>query len=1447
MLKTLLSSLLAASCVTIAQASGTNVPRGAYHGPSSPVQTLAKSTSSEAPLRVKGGPEIWGVIEYSSEWDSLDENARPYGMYSFKASDTSSFRMLANLNENMPNGGGIVIDNMFHYVNYVVMYETQVVTYYHHYNTDTWLEEGYPQYMYDTTVATDLAWDAATQAAYGYYYSPTDMSRPMTLCKVTYGSYGPTAVTIGTEEKDMIAVAVDGKGQLYGIDSEGGFYRIDKGTGEKELVDYTGVQCSTYRQSATFDPQSGKIYWAAFIVTDEGPSSALYQIDPATGVTTKVADFPNAIEYTCLHIPAPLADDAAPASATATTADFANGSLEGTFNFTLPAETYGGDPLTGVLNYKVYVNDAEYISGTGNAGEQKSVPVSVESGACEIYVIVSNTAGEGPKSEPVKFYAGYDTPAAPGNVTLTIDADSKATLTWTAPESTVNGGYLDAANITYDIVRYPGAVPVATGISATTFTEQLTADRMAAYSYGVTAIQHGLSSQEAVSEKKVVGEAFNVPFIDDFTSEDLYSLYLVVTPSEGSPSWSPSNQSFVIFYGWNPSDSWLLTPPVRLEAGKSYKFEYDLRSAGTYDMERFGTAYGTGDDPATYTTLREAQDFKSANSNYTHFTETVTPTFAGVYRFGIHACSDGFKSGFYVTNISVKADAAADVPAAVTDIVLTPAANGERKVNGSFKVPSNDKNGNALESLTKVEVTREDGTVVATIENPAAGATVTFEDGAPAAGMNTYKVTAYNSIGRGESAEASVWAGVDVPAAPTNVVITEQSRGVNLTWQAPTAGLHEGWIDTANLKYKIYDGAGQLVAEDVTDTSIDIRFNISAPNVLYFAVSAVTAAGESEKAASQDFVVGTPATLPFTDSFAGGNASNLWWTRGKVDYNHFNFSPYMACDGDWGSAYWFPVNADDEAWLNTGRLTVAGATRPMLMFSYFCTPGAALGIEAIADIEQTNPVSLFTASCEGETGEAGWRNVAVELPANVRDADWFILRFRAFGDVVETHPYMYVDNVRLLDVPDADASVTMTAPSVAFTGQTYSAEVVVRNNGASEIASAEVELLVDGEPVATQTVTAVPFDGTKTVTVQFTPGVFSEQQMAVSARVTVAGDAVADNDVTSALNVEVTAPALNAVDDLRSDDIDGIKTLSWTSPTTRPYTVTETFDTYTPWLTESAGGWRMYDGDGVETNVYTSMTYPHIGEKLSFMLFNPDYAEMTGGQREIFTPRSGNQCMIAVANLHEYGKGIECEDWLISPELSGREQTIEFYSKTLTDYEEDFAIYASTTDNSVETLRLNRVAFEKFGAGNQWRRHTYVLPEGTRYFAIVYTSNLSGLMIDDVTYEGALPELTGYNIYRDREHFETVGADATSFIVPMPASESANNAHDYAVTAVYAPGESALSNTVAVVETGVSSILDYSREYQVYTVNGISLGKRTLNSLTPGVYVVNGRKVMILK
>ena len=628
----------------------------------------------------------------------------------------------------------------------------------------------------------------------------------------------------------------------------------------------------------------------------------------------------------------------------------------------------------------------------------------------------------------------------------------------------------------------------------------------------------------------------------------------------------------------------------------------------------------------------------------------------------------------------------------------------------------------------------------------------------------------------------------------------------------------------------------------MTATSKDIKVNLSRGNVLFFNITAVNEGGESARCPSPDFVTGTPQGLPLIESFynATVTSSALWWTRGKTEFGHFDFWFENSYDGDDGAARWYPIEDDDYATLNTGRMNINGARNPRLIFSYYSTPGAKLGFEVIADVEQSNPVVLRSFDFSAETGDPVWHQVVLEIPQEVVDARYFILRFRGWGDREETHSCVYIDAIRFLDLPDADATVSMYAPKLALPGSPYTVDLTVTNSGLADLSDVTVDLLVDGEVAATSNIDALAFNASKPLNLTFIPSPVAPATMSVSARVTAPKDDVSANDETDALSAELGASQLAPVSDLAISAASGAPALTWSDPTATPNLVFDTFDHYTPWVIDRAGDWTMFDGDGVETNKYTSMRYPHIGEKLGFMVFNNEYATMDASQVDIFTPLSGNQFMLAVANLHEYGKGIECEDWLISPELSGEEQTIEFRSKTLTDYEEDWAIYISSTDSSVETLRANRFVFEKFGSGNQWRTHTYTLPAGTRYFAIVYTSNLSGLMIDDVKFAAAHKQLKGYNIYCDRKLVATVGADVRSWTLPTDGE------HVYNVTAVYEPGESSLSNDVNTSGDAITTVgADDMLPGEVYTLSGIRLGHREISTLTPGFYIIDGRRVYV--
>ena len=110
-------------------------------------------------------------------------------------------------------------------------------------------------------------------------------------------------------------------------------------------------------------------------------------------------------------------------------------------------------------------------------------------------------------------------------------------------------------------------------------------------------------------------------------------------------------------------------------------------------------------------------------------------------------------------------------------------------------------------------------------------------------------------------------------------------------------------------------------------------------------------------------------------------------------------------------------------------------------------------------------------------------------------------------------------------------------------------------------------------------------------------------------------------------------------------------------------------------------------------------------------------------------------------------------------------------------------------------------------------------------------------MVDDVKYESGNGSLKGYNVYCDGKLIGTAEATAVSF----NDAHSTDGQHTYAVTAVYAEGES-MPATAQITLEGISQI--ESGAAQPATVYSID-GKRAGKHLQRGVYIENGKKVVV--
>ncbi len=206
----------------------------------------------------------------------------------------------------------------------------------------------------------------------------------------------------------------------------------------------------------------------------------------------------------------------------------------------------------------------------------------------------------------------------------------------------------------------------------------------------------------------IVTQVDVLPYVNDFTTMGDQKSFTIVDGNEDNSTWYPFDGKFSHFGSYDyDADDWLISPAIKLEAGKNYYVAFD-------------TWKNTDDADET-----------------------------GYYYFGIHDISVAGGYSLYVDNFVIEEGAADNAPAAITDLQVVQDADA-LKATVSFTAPTMAFDGSALTTnLTKIEVLR-DGVVVETLEDIAPGAAVQFEDEGMTIGNHTYTAIAYNENGRGQ-------------------------------------------------------------------------------------------------------------------------------------------------------------------------------------------------------------------------------------------------------------------------------------------------------------------------------------------------------------------------------------------------------------------------------------------------------------------------------------------------------------------------------------------------------------------------------------------------------------------------------------------------------------------------------------------------------------------------
>lgn len=478
---------------------------------------------------------------------------------------------------------------------------------------------------------------------------------------------------------------------------------------------------------------------------------------------------------------------------------------------------------------------------------------------------------------------------------------------------------------------------------------------------------------------------------------------------------------------------------------------------------------------------------------------------------------DASVGGLYIPFVA----SADDTPSAVTELNITPAENGVCKAILSWTNPSTLFGGGALESLSKVDVYRNE-TLVTSLTDVRPGEKTVYEDViSDSKGLlATYKIVPVNENGEGVPSEMTLFVGEDMAGIPANLTLTKDaSDAVTLSWEIPAEGLNGGWFDNSSLSYNVVRQPDNfIVGQKLTATTIQDK-NVAKVGSYVYEVTAVTNAGEGGVAKSNTVVLGPQNQLPYQCSFDSDEAAASWlvvdangdghtWARsvyngGCMEYNGGTYSTQFGPADDWLISHDFYLEAG-KSYKGTFSQRALANQNLKLYIGKGATPE-----------ELTQLVSDFSPVTSGYVFSQKEYTVTVE------ESGYYNLGFHITS--AQGASFFYMTDVTLEEVTDNDLQVnSLSGPKTVVAGKSYNYTVEIENKGVNPAASFQAEL-VDADlntVLATADSQASLSAGeTTTLTMSWQPA--KEGQYNVKARIVYAQDEIAGNNESQALAVTV--------------------------------------------------------------------------------------------------------------------------------------------------------------------------------------------------------------------------------------------------------------------------------------------------------------------------------------
>ncbi len=454
----------------------------------------------------------------------------------------------------------------------------------------------------------------------------------------------------------------------------------------------------------------------------------------------------------------------------------------------------------------------------------------------------------------------------------------------------------------------------------------------------------------------------------------------------------------------------------------------------------------TGVVPSKYT-QSAVYNGKTGSLIWAAVTYTKTSMYSVDLKTGKAAKIFDFQNGEEFVGLFTKAESASDgAPAVVNDLALTFDTPGGLTGKVTFTLPSTTYAGSPLSGNLHV-ITKIDG-VVAEEKDLASGSSYSLNVSLTN-DNHTITVITSNSEGSSPLAVINKFAGYDKPKAVENLNLKVNGDVSELTWDAATIGINEGYVDNDLLYYKVVRYPGNVV---VADNLKATSFSETLPTIMARYYYMVTPYNGSDKkgvaATSNDLLYGNGFVPPYSEKFEVDTALYFYniINANEDSYTWRELYHVVACLPN--------KNQDDDDWLITPALELEQGIKYKLVFST-----KALFSPAVESMK----VALGTSQTDASTfTQVLWNNPQIDfynytnqvVEFSVAESGKYYVGFYAYSSS-EVANGLYIDDIsvdvigalnapskveNLTVVPDSNdelkATVSLTLPSTNLSDET---------------------------------------------------------------------------------------------------------------------------------------------------------------------------------------------------------------------------------------------------------------------------------------------------------------------------------------------------------------------------------------------------------------------------